>query len=165
MAVVAEKPIVDRYAASYPQQDSMVSPKSISKKTDGNAKQFNSGQRSLQNSMHAVEPSVNLVSEEEHYSEDFDAASGVNSAVVVAPSVKRDTKMDITSKPTADILRESPAFHIITAEPEGSVIESPFLANRKNLVKYNLSDELIQAFINVNEETKLKQKRDKKMKA
>ena len=43
-------------------------------------------------------------------------------------------------------------------------MQSPFLGNKKSLAKYNLTDELIQAMINVNTETKLKMKKEKKLK-
>ena len=73
--------------------------------------------------------------------------------------------MGSTVRPQGDILRESPAYHVMVVEQEGSGVQSPFLGNKKSLVKYALTDELIQAMINVNTETKMKIKRENKMKS
>lgn len=142
--VRAEKPIADRYAATYPNQELLskaLSPGRTPAKTPRD--------------VNAEAPSV-ILGSEGNYSEDFDEASRKGG---------EPSQMDITEKPSAELLRESPAYHIITAETEGHGMDSPFLSNRKNLLKYNLSDELVQAMINVIEETKIKMKQDADLEA
>lgn len=116
--------------------------------------------------------SVNPVSNqdsEDNYTEDFEENSVMPSNSRVGASERHSkmeqSKMETTAKPSAELLKESPAFHVITTETEGHGIDSPFLSNSKNLVKYNLSDELIQAMINVIEETKIRMKHDRKLKS
>ena len=129
--------------ATYPLQDMTRSPTSARRGLEGNVKTLRSGRGSIQNSIGGGAPSLNLASEEVNYTEDFDDASAINQGTVVGQSVRRQSKMDITQRPTAELLRESPAYHLITVEPESTSIESPFMGNKKNLVKYKLSEELI----------------------
>jgi len=51
---------------------------------------------------------------------------------------------------------------MITVESHGNDggIESPFMSNKKYLVKYSLTEEIVQAMINVIEETKNKMRKD-----
>ena len=64
------------------------------------------------------------------------------------------------------MLKELPAFDLISVESLGNDggIESTFMSNKKYLVKYNLTEEIIQAMINITEETKIKIRKDSKLK-
>ena len=58
------------------------------------------------------------------------------------------------------VIKETPGFELITIENVGdnAGIDSPFVSNTKQLVKYQLSYEIIQSMKNVIDDTVKKQK-------
>ena len=97
----------------------------------------------------------------EAYSEDFDEASGSRQS-----KMKKESQMQVQepergntagtekARPSG-IQRETPAFEIITIENVGdnAGIDSPFVSNTKQLVKYQLSHEIIESLKNVVNDT------------